>query len=175
MAITKRTRFEVFKRDGFKCAYCGASPPSAILEIDHIDPKSCGGKDDINNLITACYECNRGKSNVPLSKVPTRLIENLQTLKEKEEQIKEYRKYIKKIEERMQKDADVINGIFKQCFSDKRLGDIFINTTLKRFLSQLPINVIKEAMYTSVEMFPDDPDRVIRYFCGICWKRIKGA
>jgi len=65
MAITKKIRFEVFKRDGFKCAYCGKSPPQITLEVDHIDPRSKGGKDDINNLLTACFDCNRGKRNIP--------------------------------------------------------------------------------------------------------------
>lgn len=56
-----KTRFEVFKRDGFICQYCGRRPPEVILEADHIVPKSKGGTDIIENLITACYECNRGK------------------------------------------------------------------------------------------------------------------
>lgn len=32
-----------------------------MLEVDHIIPKSKGGKETINNLITACFDCNRGK------------------------------------------------------------------------------------------------------------------
>lgn len=40
-ALGKKTRFEVFKRDGFKCMYCGAHPPEAILEVDHL--KARGG------------------------------------------------------------------------------------------------------------------------------------
>ena len=65
MSITKKLRFEVFKRDGFKCAYCGKNPPQVTLEVDHIDPKSKGGKDDINNLVSACFDCNRGKKAIP--------------------------------------------------------------------------------------------------------------
>ncbi len=96
MSITKKMRFEVFKRDGFKCAYCGRTPPAVTLEVDHIQPKSKGGKNDINNYITACFDCNRGKRDIPLDKIPAQLRQNIEALKEKEEQLKEYRKFIKK-------------------------------------------------------------------------------
>ena len=35
---------------------------SFVLEIDHIVPVSQGGDDDLSNLTTSCYECNRGKA-----------------------------------------------------------------------------------------------------------------
>ena len=54
MSISKKIRFEVFKRDSFQCQYCGKTPPNIILEIDHIIPISEEGADDINNLITSC-------------------------------------------------------------------------------------------------------------------------
>ncbi len=66
MAVSKRKRFEVFKRDGFTCQYCGRMPPSAILECDHIAPKSKGGSHGVSNLVTSCRDCNQGKFNVPL-------------------------------------------------------------------------------------------------------------
>jgi len=66
-AIPKRTRFEVFKRDSFTCQYCGRKAPDVVLNIDHINPVSRGGDNDIMNLVTACHGCNAGKSDVPLS------------------------------------------------------------------------------------------------------------
>ena len=36
--LSKKIRFDVFKRDSFTCSYCGQTPPSIILEIDHIEP-----------------------------------------------------------------------------------------------------------------------------------------
>ena len=61
--IPKSVRFEVFKRDSFKCQYCGASAPDVLLEVDHIHPLAKGGESiDITNLITACNPCNSGKS-----------------------------------------------------------------------------------------------------------------
>jgi hypothetical protein len=61
-AISKRVRFEVFKRDSFTCQYCGCKAPEVILWIDHIVPVAKGGKNDILNLVTACEPCNAGKS-----------------------------------------------------------------------------------------------------------------
>lgn len=61
IAISKKVRFEVFKRDGFKCQYCGRSAPDVILHVDHINPVSNGGNNDIMNLVTSCSECNLGK------------------------------------------------------------------------------------------------------------------
>lgn len=56
-----KLRFQIFTRDNFTCQYCGRKSPKVILEIDHKYPKSKGGKDNIDNYITACGDCNRGK------------------------------------------------------------------------------------------------------------------
>lgn len=66
-AVSKRVRFEVFKRDSFKCQYCGSAAPEVLLRVDHIDPVSKGGGNDLLNLITACFDCNAGKSDVALT------------------------------------------------------------------------------------------------------------
>ena len=76
--ISKSTRFEVFKRDSFTCQYCGKSAPDVVLEVDHINPVSKGGDNDISNLITACFDCNRGKRD-------KKLTENQAIKKQKEE------------------------------------------------------------------------------------------
>lgn len=60
-------RFQVLKRDNFKCCSCGASPakdPSIELHIDHIIPWSKGGETSIDNLQTLCSKCNIGKSDI---------------------------------------------------------------------------------------------------------------
>ncbi len=57
-------RWQVFERDDFKCVACGISArEGAILHIDHILPRSKGGKDEMNNYQTLCHKCNIGKSN----------------------------------------------------------------------------------------------------------------
>jgi hypothetical protein len=63
MAVTKRTRFEVLRRDGNRCRYCGASTDDgARLTIDHVTPVALGGSDDPGNLVAACVDCNAGKT-----------------------------------------------------------------------------------------------------------------
>lgn len=56
-----KLRFEILKRDGFRCRYCGASGSAVILEVDHMIARANGGGDEKENLITACRPCNRGK------------------------------------------------------------------------------------------------------------------
>jgi hypothetical protein len=84
MAVGYRKRWEVLQRDGFTCQYCGAQPPDARLQVDHITPRSKGGRDTIDNLITACTPCNQGKSALELAGYDNRLQEELQ------ETIREY-------------------------------------------------------------------------------------
>lgn len=66
MAVTKRVRFEVLRRDNYTCRYCGAKAEASPLTVDHVVPVSLGGGDDPSNLVTACADCNSGKtSTVP--------------------------------------------------------------------------------------------------------------
>jgi CRISPR/Cas system Type II protein with McrA/HNH and RuvC-like nuclease domain len=69
--VSQKTRFDVFKRDGFTCQYCGCKSPEVILEVDHVTPVSKGGTNDFDNLITSCRKCNRGKSDNEV--IPTEL------------------------------------------------------------------------------------------------------
>lgn len=78
-SISKKTRFEVFKRDSFTCQYCGKSAPDIVLEVDHIIPVSKGGTNDISNLITSCFDCNRGKKD--------RKLTDDQTIKKQKEEL----------------------------------------------------------------------------------------
>lgn len=62
MALTKRTRYEVLKRDNHTCRYCGGTAPDVVLTVDHVTPVALGGSDDPSNLVAACRDCNAGKA-----------------------------------------------------------------------------------------------------------------
>lgn len=65
MAVSKRLRFEILRRDNHTCRYCGRSAPDARLTVDHVVPTTLGGTDTADNLVAACSDCNAGKSSVP--------------------------------------------------------------------------------------------------------------
>jgi 5-methylcytosine-specific restriction endonuclease McrA len=63
---SRKARFKVLERDGFKCRYCGRGAPEVRLDVDHVVPFREGGTDDPSNLLAACVDCNSGKSGHPL-------------------------------------------------------------------------------------------------------------
>lgn len=62
MAVSKRLRYEVLRRDNHACRYCGAAAPDVKLNVDHVIPQALGGPDHPTNLVTACADCNAGKT-----------------------------------------------------------------------------------------------------------------
>ena len=61
--VSGTIRYEVLKRAKGRCELCGISNEERNLEVDHITPKSLGGKDDITNYQALCYTCNAQKNN----------------------------------------------------------------------------------------------------------------
>ena len=55
------TRRNLMFRDAHQCQYCGKRPPVRDLNIDHVIPRSRGGDDTWENLVTACRVCNLHK------------------------------------------------------------------------------------------------------------------
>jgi 5-methylcytosine-specific restriction endonuclease McrA len=58
------TRTAVMLRDAFTCQYCGESPGRHLLTVDHVVPRSRGGRHDWENLVTACTRCNQRKGSL---------------------------------------------------------------------------------------------------------------
>jgi ATP adenylyltransferase len=61
--VPNSVRYQVLKAAGGKCALCGISAKDAVLHVDHIQPRSRGGTNSIENLQCLCEQCNLGKSN----------------------------------------------------------------------------------------------------------------
>ncbi len=79
-SITKPafTRYHLFLRDGFACQYCGDTPGTAELTIDHVLPRVQGGTTTWDNTVACCMPCNRDKggrtplqADMPLRRKPT--------------------------------------------------------------------------------------------------------
>lgn len=55
------SRTNIFTRDKFTCQYCGSRPHRAQLNLDHVVPRSLGGKTTWENVVASCVDCNRRK------------------------------------------------------------------------------------------------------------------
>lgn len=177
-SISKKIRFEVFKRDKFICQYCGRQSPNVILEIDHIEPVSKGGTNDILNLITSCKDCNRGKTNVRLDdeSALAKQKKQLELLQERREQIElllEWRKSLSDIEsDTVNLVADYINSKL-QGYSLSDGGKRNIEQLTKKFklsdiLEATDISVSKYLRYdTHNDLIEDSVENFISKIGGI--------
>lgn len=169
-ALGQKLRFEVFKRDGFTCQYCGSHPPVVILHVDHITAVANGGSDDIDNLITSCQSCNLGKGATPLNVVPQSLDEKAKEITEREEQLRGYQAVLTAKRERLEAQAwTVIDLLYPGRESVPR--EEFMSTRM--FIDRLGYESVREAAEIAL-CGPAPPRRLFRYFCGVCWNRIRG-
>lgn len=81
--LSNKQRFDIFKRDGFTCQYCGAHGQLVQLQVDHIEPVSKGGQCETDNFLTACRQCNSGKA-------ASRLLPEQERLYTREEVLEEF-------------------------------------------------------------------------------------
>lgn len=60
-APLRLSRRHVYMRDGYTCQYCGKKPGVKELNLDHVLPRSRGGRSSWENLVTSCRPCNLRK------------------------------------------------------------------------------------------------------------------
>lgn len=171
-ALGKKLRFDVFKRDLFTCQYCGAAPPAVVLEVDHIHPVAEGGKDHADNLLTACFDCNRGKGAIPLTVIPKSLSEQAAEIKEREEQLAGYRDVMQLRLDRIEADMWRVADTLENDASTNGMRREWLQS-VKNFNARLPLHSVVDAAEIARAAKPWSKAARFRYFCGICWNRIR--
>lgn len=133
-SISKKIRFEVYKRDKFTCQYCGRKAPDVVLNVDHIEPISKGGNNDMLNLITSCFDCNNGKRDIPLSQneILDKQRLQLEQLQERREQIEMMFVWKKSLEDFNEYQNDLLAD-----FIESKIVPFTLNETGKANLSKL--------------------------------------
>lgn len=169
--IGKKVRFEIFKRDGFQCMYCGATPPRVVLHVDHITPVAAGGSNSPDNLITSCEPCNLGKSAVPLSSVPMSLAEKAERVRESEAQIAGYQRLMASRRSRIDDESWEVAEVWMRGFGADSFRSDW-RSSIKTFIEKLGFDECIAAMERSVAK-RRGADDTFRYFCGICWCKIR--
>lgn len=174
-SLSKKVRFEVFKRDHFTCQYCGAMAPDVILEIDHIKPVAEGGSDDLLNLITSCRDCNRGKGKVRLS-------DNTE-LKKQQEQLKELAERREQSEMMIRWRTELLETINKQVdYIDKYIGGITGwsltdagTAKIRKLIRSFSFNEVATAVEIAFDSYWDGSEdswhRAYNKIGGICYNR----
>lgn len=176
--ISQKRRFEVFKRDRFTCQYCGRTPPDVVLALDHIVPVASGGDNSEINLTTACFDCNIGKSDRSLDQVRPSTVEQIAEMKERRKQLESFNQFL--LEERACEDA-VIDQLGSHWYDQFcRKGRYLFGTkripSIRTFLKFLAPAEIMEAMVIAIGRVgatPRDDISAWKYFCGVCWRKIK--
>lgn len=173
--IRPRNRFEVFKRDGFQCQYCGRRVPDVTLEVDHIAPRSAGGRDTLDNLVTACFECNRGKGDKSLREGLPAIDYRTKAAdaKERQRQVKAYFESERQVAEEIEKAVADIANFWETWIGPPTQGH---RARFHTFISKLGPAKVREAITVVAAQRRRQTIRdVTAYFCAICWKWIREA
>ncbi|MFB6961869.1 HNH endonuclease [Streptomyces sp. NPDC056309] len=176
MAVSKRMRYEVMRRDGFRCRYCGADSSKAELTVDHVTPVALGGSDDPSNLATACEPCNSGKTSTtpdaPLvADVADDAVRWAAAMKQAAANIEE--------QEQTARDYRHVFLAEWECWTAPRRtrARAFLPDDWKRSIERFRVAGLPDSMWADVveaamtnRQVSDTS--VFRYCCGIGWKKI---
>lgn len=176
--LTKKIRFEGFKRDSFTCQYCGAKAPDVLLEIDHIQPVSKNGTSDIFNLITACKSCNAGKSNRELSDktVFEKQHNQLSELQERKEQIEMMVEWQRELGNLDDFAVNEVANYWSELVPNSTLNEDG-KKYLEKLITKFSIDMVMEAMRIAVRQYIridqgkptyESMDKAINKVGGIC-------
>jgi hypothetical protein len=170
MAVSKKTRFEIFKRDGFACQYCGKKPPDSLLECDHVQPLCEGGSDEYHNLITSCFDCNRGKGGVNLGASDCDRVQEMQL--EKIAQLAAFNKMLIQSEKARKNQLAWLNEQVATNLDWAELNG-FEEKSIVTFSKRMDFSeIIHASEIAGGKRIRGDAARW-RYFCGVCWSMIR--
>lgn len=178
MAVSKRLRYEILKRDNHTCRYCGATAPNVPLRVDHVTPVALGGSDDPTNLVTACEPCNSGKtSSTPdaavVADVASDALRWAAAMKQAAEQLREQQR--PKLAYR-QTFLDAWNGWTYDRKGEKKTFDLpnGWKTSLETFhQAGLAADVWPDIVEKAMTNKTVRADNLFRYCCGIAWRMVR--
>lgn len=156
--LSKKIRFEVFKRDKFTCQYCGRKAPDVVLEVDHIRPVAKGGKNDLVNLVTSCMECNRGKGAKTLSddSVIEKERKQLELLADRREQLEMLAKWKKAEESFDNSGVDLIVDVFNE--NTDWIPNENGCKQIEKLIRQFGFQLVLDSTYLAIKKYYDGSD-----------------
>ena len=164
MAISKRTRFEVLRRDNYTCRYCRSAENA--LTVDHVTPLALGGTDEPTNLVACCTDCNSGKgSSSPDAETVAQVADDAIRWQAAMQQAAA-------VMDEQVSDRDAYVAALIQTWPQYRnLPESVIQTAERMHALGLPRSVMVDAARAAATNRGVN-DRA-SYFAGICWKRVR--
>lgn len=169
MAVSKRTRYEVLRRDNHTCRYCGGTAPDAVLTVDHVLPVSLGGTDKPDNLVAACRDCNYGKA---ASNPDAPLLDNV-----REDALRwaaAVRRAAEIQEAERAKGRDYVCAVLNAWEHWGEFASLpvdFDHSVLCFYRAGLPVESVVDAV--EIAVFTRGVLNKFNYFCGVCWRRVQ--
>lgn len=181
--LSKRVRFEVFKRDHFTCTYCGKKPPEVMLHVDHVIAVASGGSNEMDNLATSCSACNLGKGagalGTAMPQVPEEIrLEAIQESLERAAVLAHQQAAAATLREAEETVGRQIEDYWADCFGYHDGDEIYWPNwkSILQFLRLgLSVTQIMDAVRRTSEVKIATDWRAPRYFYGICWSLIRNG
>lgn len=167
---SRRLRFEILKRDGFRCRYCGATAVESLLHVDHVVPEASGGTDDPTNLVSSCASCNLGKSDVGLGESRLPSAPSAADLSEQAMQIRDYLYAAEEVELARAATRDWLAQQWRERVGEDPL--VYLCEKFRHLAMQYPLETLVDAMAAV-----GDADHVrapmarVKYFYGVLRRR----
>lgn len=171
MAISKRLRYEILRRDEHTCRYCGGTVPDVVLTVDHVIPLALGGTDEAGNLVAACKDCNAGKSadSPSAALVSDVRADSLRWSAAMQvaaglalDEVEKVNAYVAAVDVGWQKWADG---------EIPRPGD-WSRSVRNWYSAGVPVELVTDAIDLAMQNRNVRHPEVWRYACGIVWKRL---
>lgn len=172
--MNSRLRYEVLKRDGFTCRYCGGGAPDVKLTVDHVVPVALGGQDEPTNLVAACFDCNAGKASVSPDDA---------TVANVQEDAIRWAEAIKAAAAEQAQDAEMERFVVEEfeyswsCWTVRgepapRPADWEV-TVRGFYRSGLESELLVDLMNQAMKREHIVTDQKFRYWCGMCWRTLE--
>nr|DAT56333.1 MAG TPA: HNH endonuclease [Caudoviricetes sp.] len=169
-SISKKLRFEVFKRDKFTCQYCGRKAPDVVLQIDHISPVSKGGKNVLMNLVTACMDCNSGKSDRTLddNSIVIRQQRQAELMAQRREQIEMIRDWHIELAEQRESEIKAVDDLYcKLTNNEYCISSSYKSKTIAELIRKYGLALVLDALADGTNSY-GDPHKALNKLPGIC-------
>lgn len=177
MAVSKRLRYEVLRRDSHTCRYCGRSAPDVKLQVDHVVPESLSGKTEASNLVTACADCNSGKSSTSPDAPLVAVVEE-HAIAWSAAMKQAARALLNDIEARDSRRAEfetAWNAWGRGSGPDRVAmpkDESWRQSVDQLTAAGLPMRVLLDCIPIAMEKAKIPDDRRFRYMCGVAWNRV---